>query len=164
MKLLGLLNTDKQAQLDDDFNHQFLTELTWGLAAGGYVVSTNHHSKLGQVRLHRLVMNFPAEMIDHKDGNPLNCQKENLRLCNKSQNAVNTGRKTIHINSRAVRTSKYKGVYWSFRNERWLAQIRYNYKVVYGGYFDSELEAAKRANALYQKFHGEFAKLNELPI
>lgn len=161
MKTVKLLNTDRVALIDDEDWDRVTHELnSWGIAGGGYVVTTDHHGARGQIRLHRMVMNYPDMMIDHVDGNPLNCQKANLRLCNKSQNAVNTPKKDMSAYVGAKRKSKYKGVYWSWRNGKWLAQIGYNFRVIYGGYFESENDAAMKANELYSKHHGEFAKLN----
>lgn len=162
MKTIELKNTNLKAIVDDDIFEKLQTlDFSFGLS-NGYVVSTNHHKTYGQIRLHRFILNFPLELIDHKDGNPLNCLRENLRLCNRAQNAVNTSRKKMRLEARATKTSRYKGVYWSYRNSKWLAQIGYKSRVIYGGYYDSELLAAKKANELYVKFHGEFARLNQL--
>lgn len=40
--------------------------------------------------------------------------------------------------------SKYKGVSWDSRSERWLCRVKWQKKLKYVGYFDSELEAARR--------------------
>ena len=41
--------------------------------------------------MHRIIMNCPdGKFIDHKDGNGLNNQKENLRICTKQQNSGNS--------------------------------------------------------------------------
>lgn len=54
--------------------------------------------------LHRLIMKAERhQFIDHINGNTLDNRKCNLRLCNKSDNARNTG-------IRKTNTSGYKGV------------------------------------------------------
>lgn len=136
---------------DDDYDRVMALGLKWTTAGEGYAISTGRING-EQVRLHRFIMRFPLEMVDHKNRNKLDNRKENLRVCNKSQNAVNTARKKGK--------NRFKGVYWSRANGKWLVQIGYNLKVIYGGYFKSELEAAKAANILYSKYHGEFAVLN----
>lgn len=161
MKELKLLNTTKVVLIDDEEYSRILElSLTWGISAGGYVISTDRHKQYGQVRLHRFILGFPSEMVDHVDRNPLNCQKSNLRLCDKSQNAVNTTKKDMSKYLGAKKKSKYKGVYWAWRNSKWLAQIGFESRVIYGGYFENEIDAANKANTLYKKYHGEFAVLN----
>ncbi len=44
---------------------------------------------------------------------------------------------------RALIKSKYIGVSWNKRKEKWRAYIKHNYKEVHLGYFEDELEAAK---------------------
>ena len=43
--------------------------------------------------LHHFVFNEDAPLIDHKDGNPLNNLKENLRKCTYRQNSINRKRR-----------------------------------------------------------------------
>ena len=40
-------------------------------------------------------------------------------------------------------TSKYIGVSWDSKNNKWRAQISYNKKVSYIGLFDNEIEAGE---------------------
>ena len=54
--------------------------------------------------LHRDIMNT-SDVVDHKDGNTLNCRKYNLRCCTQSQNAKNMRISTTN-------TSGVKGVCW----------------------------------------------------
>lgn len=82
------------------------------------------------------------QVIDHKDGNKLNNHKDNLRIVS---NRVNTS-------SRVGGTSKYTGVHWNKRRNKWNSRILINGKRYNLGYFNSE-EDAHRA---YQK------KLKEL--
>ena len=97
--------------------------------------------------------------VDHKDGNRLNAQKSNLRLCTNSQNQQNkkkTKRKT---------SSKYKGVHFHCLNKRWETNIEF--KDIFGqraciflGGFSVEEEAAKAYDKAARKYFGEFAALN----
>ena len=106
--------------------------------------------------MHRLILDFPDNDVDHKDGNGLNNGRYNLRTCSKSQNQqnqmkTNNGRKTSSI---------YKGVSWHKGNTKWMACIRVYGKLVHLRYFTSEIEAAKVYNKAAIKYFGEFANLN----
>jgi hypothetical protein len=96
-------------------------------------------------------------LVDHIDRNPLNNQKNNLRISNKSTNGMNR-LKPIH------NTSGYKGV--SFRKERnkFRAYITLNQKTINLGHYKTAIEAAKVYNDAAIKYHKEFAVLNEINI
>ena len=90
--------------------------------------------------LHRLIWLYhygvwPTE-IDHIDRNPSNNAVENLREVSRSVNMRNTKLK------RAT-TSKYKGVCWNARLNKWVAQATVDTKNVYLGVFTDEVEASK---------------------
>lgn len=107
----------------------------------------------------RDVMNAPSHLIvDHKDGNVLNNQKENLRLCYNIQNLQNRRKQ------RRKTSSKYKGVSLRYTG-KWLAEIQFSdvesQKVrVRLGLFLLEEEAAKAYDQAARYYHGEFAALN----
>ena len=102
------------------------------------------------------IMNPPiGKIVDHIDRNPLNNQKYNLRICTKSQNAINS--KISKNNS-----SGFNGVYWQKDAKKWRARVKVNYKIIHLGYFDNKIEAAKAYNKATKKYFGEFARLNDL--
>jgi len=47
-----------------------------------------------------------------------------------------------------AKTSKYKGVSWNVKNQKWMALISVNKKKEYGGCYTSDLDAAYAVNAL----------------
>ncbi len=108
--------------------------------------------------MHRVIMGLmystdPNVIVDHKDGNGLNNQRSNLRICSKLQN---------NVNRRAIKgcRSAYKGVYWDLRHKAWTSEIRKgNYKK-YLGLFSSEIEAAKAYDIQAFLWHGEYAQQN----
>jgi hypothetical protein len=110
------------------------------------------------VHLHRLIVNGQlGEIIDHADGDSLNCRRSNLRRATRQQNSRN------RRPNRKQGTSKYKGVFLCRRTGRFRARIVFNYKQFYLGYFASEEDAARAYNAKARELFGEFAYLNPLP-
>jgi len=49
-------------------------------------------------------------------------------------------------------SSKYYGVSWITKNQKWLAQFKIDGIRIYGGYFHNEVDAAKQVNQLCEKF------------
>jgi hypothetical protein len=93
-------------------------------------------------------------LVDHKDRNGLNNQKENLRICDYSKNAQNSKRNPIYG------SSNYKGVYLYKRTNKYRANIKLKGKRIYLGYFDSDKEAALAYNKKAIELFGEYACLN----
>lgn len=79
---------------------------------------------------------FPAEQIDHIDGDGLNNAAENLRAVSGAENHKNTRKP-------ATNTSGIAGVCWHKRYSKWVAQIRINGRRIHLGYFESFDDAAK---------------------
>lgn len=81
---------------------------------------------------HRLVWMYMTgewpRVIDHIDGNGLNNQWVNLRSVEQKENARNSRRSSSN-------KSGYTGVDWDKRKSRWRAQICFNGKVFFLGYF-----------------------------
>lgn len=103
--------------------------------------------------------------IDHKDGNGLNNQRENLRRATISQN---------NANKRATGNSSFLGVHYKiYKNKKrkdgtrssaefpkWYSSIRINGKSKFIGHFPTEEEAARAYDFKAKEVHGEFARLN----
>lgn len=140
---------DKEVLVDlDDISK--VSFHSWCLNTGGYAVATiNKKITL----MHRLIFNTTMN-IDHINNNKLDNRKTNLRSCTKGQNNYNR-RKT-----QKTVTSKYIGVSYCPTKNKWRTQITHEYKNIFIGYFDSELEGAKAYNEFALKLKGEFAKIN----
>lgn len=93
--------------------------------------------------LHRFLMKPPIGfVVDHKDGNGLNCQRSNMRIATHTQNRINRVTHSI---------SGYKGIRQR-PNGRWY--------ITSFGSFDTAEEAARVYDRLAREIYGEFAKLN----
>jgi hypothetical protein len=107
-------------------------------------------------RAHRLIWMFhngdikTGLEIDHINQNKSDNRIENLRLATRSQNKSN-GKKYKN------NTSRFKGVCWHKRNKKWVAQIKYNNKKIYLGYFATPELAREAYVAAAEKLHGDFA-------
>lgn len=106
-----------------------------------------------QIKLHRFLLNAPdGVMVDHKNHNPLDNRRENIRLCTNSQNQQN------RLKRRGV-TSQFKGVMWSKKNHRWMAYIYRDGDQEYLGSFLREEDAAETYRKRAVELFGEFAHL-----
>lgn len=91
-----------------------------------------------KVRYHRILWilvngEIPAGLVvDHKDGNKINNDINNLRLLTQRENMQN---RYYH------RTGKLCGVHWNKLANRWYTQIWVGNKNINLGYFNTELEA-----------------------
>jgi|SRR5579863_639388 len=95
--------------------------------------------------------------VDHEDQNPLNDKIENLRDASCAQNSFNKS-------SRKNSSSKYKGVSFFKRDQKWRVQIYINKKNTHVGYYDKETVAALAYNKKAVFYHKEFANLNIINI
>lgn len=108
--------------------------------------------KYKTIRMHQLIID--GNPIDHKDGNGLNNQKNNLRKATRQENNFN-----VPLTKR--NKSGYKGVYKT-PYSRYIACIRVSGVLIHGGTFSTAEEAAKKYNELAITHHKEFAWLNQI--
>lgn len=135
----------------DDYLLEKVKAFRWYVNRLGYAANDSKPRKL----MHRLVMGFPKENVDHKNGNKLDNRLSNLRLCNQSQNAANAPKRKKNV-------SGYKGVSWNKKFGKWEAYLTKDYKHIFLGYFDDRREAALAYNKRATIEFGNFCKLNEL--
>ena len=105
--------------------------------------------------LHLAVLDFPKQEVDHKNGNGLDCRRNNLRPCGHQENTFNQ--------TARGGTSVHRGVHWSKEKNRWSAQANADGKRKFLGAFDFELDAAICYNYHAAHIHSDFARLNAIP-
>lgn len=88
---------------------------------------------------------------DHKNGNGLDNQRNNLRPANKAQNKMNS----FPHNGR-----KFKGAFKSKHGITWTAAIQTKRKIIYIGCFKTQEDAAKAYDIKAKELFGEYARLN----
>jgi hypothetical protein len=93
-------------------------------------------------------------LVDHRNTDSLDNRRANLRLATPSQNSCNSRR------DKSKTCSRYRGVSFSKRKQKWFAAIRADGRKLWLGYFDNELDAAKAYDNAARKYHKEFACLN----
>lgn len=102
--------------------------------------------------LHRRIMRAaPGVLIDHEDGDGLNCRKSNLREATETQNRSNTRR-------RSDNRTGFKGV--SPHRGQFRARIHVAGKERLIGVFSTAEEAARRYDEEAIKAFGAFARTN----
>jgi hypothetical protein len=97
---------------------------------------------------------FSRSVVDHTNTNSLDNRRSNLRLATPSQNSCNSRRDKSNTYSR------YRGVSFSKRKQKWFAAIRANGKKIWLGYFKTEIDAARAYDRAAREYHKEFASLN----
>ena len=118
---------------------------------------------LRKYRVHRIVFFMQTGIdpgctqVDHVFGvhDPLN-----LRLVTYSENQANSKQTEVYAGKRC--SSKFKGVYWSKKAQKWQAYVNYQRKRTHLGLFVNEIDAAKAYNKAAIEYFGEFAKINEV--
>lgn len=106
--------------------------------------------KRSTILMHRVVMKTPDGMeVDHRNGNGLDNQKQNLRTCTHEQNNRNARK-------RRDNTSGYKGVI-PYKNSKWMAHINFNGKHTTLGYYPTPELAYDAYCKAAKELHGDFA-------
>jgi hypothetical protein len=112
-----------------------------------YARTGTHGTK---IRMHRLILDAKeSQIVDHKDHDGLNNRKNNLRLCEQSQNCMN---KLYQSNN----TSGYRGVSFHKGKNKYQATIMVKRKQIYLGSFDTAIEAFKVYQEKARELFGAF--------
>ncbi len=159
MKAIPL--TQGQVALVDDSDATALTQFHWYAARTHHIFYAVRKSQVNgkqrTIQMHRELLRLSfgdKRQADHRDGDGLNNQRSNLRICSRTENTRN------QCNQRRAKGSQYKGVCWRTAHRLWQARIMVNGKAHSLGYFPSETAAALAYNAAATRFFGEFARPN----
>lgn len=147
-KLINGKRTAFLYALVDDADFDVVAGHHWHVSSTGYAAAT-----IGGKRhyMHRMIMNPPnAFMVDHIDGDKLNNQRANLRICTNGENMRNklemSGNKSGH-----------RGVCRKKNHRRWTATIKLNKRNIHLGYFDTAEEAIGARLKAETEHFGAFA-------
>ena len=140
----------------DQIDYKSVNHYKWSTSSGTrkllYAVRSVHlpDGTYRRITLHRFLMNVfdPAVLVDHIDGNGLNCTRKNMRLVTALQNTWNT--KPRHPSGK-------KGVTWDNFTNSWKAQIRIEGKNIHLGRFFYLADAAAAYAVAAEGAFGEFA-------
>lgn len=137
------LTKGKFAIIDAEDEHLTVGR-SWSIDGRGYAQGWMNGKV---VKLHRVIVSAPpGQIVDHIDGDKMNCRRSNLRFATKGQNSANCkGRGT---------SSGYRGVFIS--KGKWQAKIG-SRRV---GTFDNPLDAAIARDNAMRAIYGSFARYN----
>lgn len=151
-RTIEIVNTGLTAKVDaGDFDR--VSRHRWYRHRAGYVQACirTTDGKYVTVLLHRFVMfGFPAvgPMVDHHNRDKFDCRRQNLRICNRTQNQGNMRRWGT------AKTSRFHGV--CRVNGKWRAKCAGQRL----GAFDDEVMAAMVYDSAARDYFGEFALVN----
>ena len=109
----------------------------------GYCAVCFHKNSKGKsIRIHKLVAitflnhkpNGMKIVVDHINNDKLDNRLENIQLLSNRENCSKNSKKGY---------SKYVGVSWNKRVNKWISQIQINGKRIHLGYFSNEVEASE---------------------
>ncbi len=151
MKEIKMSNGKVMLVDDGDYNLMSRFHWSWFKSRNTYYAQADVGGKC-RILAHRLLLGARlGELTDHIDGNGLNNQRSNTRLCSRSQNCQNTKR-------RIDNSSGYRGVHRLAKG--FVARIRVDGKRHYLGYFIMAIDAARAYDLAAKKYHGDYASLN----
>lgn len=149
---IALITKSNEEILVDKSDYDRVKQHAWYIR-NGYAVA---HINGKTCYLHRVIMDAQRNVfVDHINHNKLNNRRSNLRLCTRSENAMNM------IKSSNC-SSRFKGVVFDKSAGRYKAEIKANQRLCHLGRFDNEIDAAIAYNKAALIYFGEFAKLNDV--
>lgn len=130
---------------------------SWYRDKDGYLVSSYYFDGVRRfVRFHRIVMHAkPRQCVDHINKNRADNRKQNLRICERSENDRN---RSLYVTN----TSGVAGVCFDKKRKKWVASITYNRKKVYIGRFTEKEDAILARLQKEIELYKEFAPQREL--
>jgi hypothetical protein len=140
------LTQGKNAVVDDD-DYNKISKYKWYAhkeRTNWYAIRNQGNKK---IKMH---WDIVGKNVDHINHNGLDNRKCNLRKCSIHQNTMNSIIKKSN-------KSGFKGVSWDKENNKWVAQIMFNYKQIKIGRFTDKIQASLAYEKMAKKLFGEFA-------
>lgn len=153
------LSRSRYSVIVDADKYEWLNQWKWGITKIGkvyYALRTTRNENNIRALMHRFVLGLKKgqkQEVDHINHNGLDNRLANLRICTHRQNLQNSL-------PRKNTSSKYKGVCWHKRPQKWVVNIKCGHKLLHLGYYDTEIEAAKAYDRAAKEYFGEFAYTN----
>lgn len=147
-------NTNKEFYFDlDDYNK--IKDYCWNehIKTNGYHMLDTYDKNSDKTINMANLLGFKG--YDHKNRNPLDNRKENLRPATQHENVMNKGIQRNNI-------SGITGVGWVKRLQKWRARIAYDEKEIYLGVFENKEDAIRARLIAEKKYFGEFAPQKHL--
>lgn len=159
MKTIPLLDKNNQhvgEAIVDDADFDALSAHTWRLSRAVTSDSRYHYAAAtinGQaITMHRLIAGAMAgEVVDHKNHNPLDNRRDNLRRCTHAENLRNNRRASLPRSG--LKHITYSLRYWQ---KPWMVRIKKNYKHT-AMCFATMTEAVAWRDEQLAVIHGAFA-------
>lgn len=137
-------NTNKQFKIDKD-DYEKIKNYCWCENKDNYMVARIDNKR---VLLHRYILNFPEEMIDHINRDKSDNRKQNLRFVNYNQNNAN---KNMQSNNK----SGIVGVRFDKVRNKWVAELSFEGKTHFKR-FNTLEEAIAQRKIMEEKYFGEY--------
>lgn len=150
----GVVCTVKSGKtfLIDEDDLDFVKQYRWSVDKDGYV--RGGKGKERNLKLHRVLLNVQkGQVVDHINGNPSDCRKNNLRITTQHNN-------TFNAKLPKSSTTGYKGVCFDKSRNKYMAHIHPNGRMIFLGYFDDVIEAAHAYDEAASLYFGEYARFN----
>lgn len=141
--------------LISELDVEAVREYVWHIRSKKEPYARTRTGGISRMSLHRLVANrmglATGDIIDHVNGDRLDCRRENPRAATCAQNSWN---------AKLKRTNKsgIKGVCWSVQAKKWTVRVGVAPRRVFLGRYSTLTEAGAVASAARERLHGEFAR------
>ena len=151
-KMKKIKLTKSKYTVVDNKDYEYLSQFKWfckkDFRTGIFYAARSIPGKT--IFMHRIILKTPiGKITDHIDGDGLNNLRNNLRIVAHCENSRNRG---VNKNN----TSGIKGVYK--RGKKWVANIRFNYKLIHLATWFSKEEAMEIRKKAVLKYFKQYAR------
>lgn len=149
-------NTNEEILFDlEDYDK--IKNYTWSINSDGYAISETYGKPIRMQRLLCDVLDNSSVVVDHMDGNTLNNQKWNLRVCHQRENTLNKGLMTNN-------KSGVAGVRLNPSRKTWHASISLDGVEYNLGNYESFEKACAVRRSAEDRLFGEYSRYNSLQV